>query len=180
MSITAISSADCFFSGKSTFLKILAGEEQASQGSVEKAKNHKIGILKQDHFRDEEDRLVDVVIRGNTVLWDALIEKDAEPETIFTGRKITHLAITGYKTMGNRNVYDPCRNLFEGLHIFQELTRENGNYELLSEVIAKKSLWSRYPLRPVELPFLPPFKQQKDVRRVGKIIPFPSVNALAP
>lgn len=63
--------------GKTTFLKILSGEEQASQGSVEKAKNHKIGILKQDHFRFEEERLIDVVIQGNAVLWDALIEKEA-------------------------------------------------------------------------------------------------------
>lgn len=62
--------------GKSTFLKILAGEEQASQGSVDKAKSHKIGILKQDHFRYEEDRLIDVVIKGNAVLWDALVEQE--------------------------------------------------------------------------------------------------------
>lgn len=62
--------------GKSTFLKILAGEEQASQGSVDKAKSHKIGILKQDHFRYEEDRLIDVVIKGNTVLWEALVEQE--------------------------------------------------------------------------------------------------------
>lgn len=62
--------------GKSTFLKILAGEEQASNGSVEKAKDLNIGILKQDHFRYEENRLLDVVIRGNARLWDALSEKD--------------------------------------------------------------------------------------------------------
>lgn len=63
--------------GKSTFLKILSGEEQASNGTVEKAKNLKVGILKQDHFRYEEDRLIDVVIRGNTTLWDAMVEKEA-------------------------------------------------------------------------------------------------------
>ncbi|CAM2987773.1 ABC-F family ATP-binding cassette domain-containing protein [Legionella worsleiensis] len=62
--------------GKSTFLKILAGEEQPSNGSVEKAKNLKIGILKQDHFRYEENRLVDVVIKGNAALWEALVEKE--------------------------------------------------------------------------------------------------------
>lgn len=62
--------------GKSTFLKILAGEETPNQGSIEKAKNISIGILKQDHFRFEEDRLIDVVLQGNTVLWNALIEKN--------------------------------------------------------------------------------------------------------
>ncbi len=62
--------------GKSTFLKILAGQEQASDGSIEKAKNIKIGILKQDHFRFENDRLIDVVIRGNEQLWNALVEKE--------------------------------------------------------------------------------------------------------
>lgn len=61
--------------GKSTFLKILAGEESPSQGSVEKAKSLNVGILKQDHFRYEEDKLIDVVIQGNTLLWDALTEK---------------------------------------------------------------------------------------------------------
>ncbi|MDR3491558.1 MAG: ABC-F family ATP-binding cassette domain-containing protein [Gammaproteobacteria bacterium] len=62
--------------GKSTFLKILAGEEASTKGSVEKAKNLSIGILKQDHFRYEENRLVDVVIRGNVTLWNALCEKE--------------------------------------------------------------------------------------------------------
>jgi ATPase subunit of ABC transporter with duplicated ATPase domains len=62
--------------GKSTFLKVLSGEESASHGSVEKAKSLSIGILKQDHFRYEEDRLIDTVIRGNARLWDALTEKD--------------------------------------------------------------------------------------------------------
>lgn len=62
--------------GKSTFLKILAGQEQPSNGSVEKAKQLKLGILKQDHFRYENDRLIDVVIRGNATLWNALLEKE--------------------------------------------------------------------------------------------------------
>lgn len=63
--------------GKSTFLKILAGEETASNGSVEKAKTTSIGILKQDHFRYEDERIIDVVIRGNPDLWQALTEKEA-------------------------------------------------------------------------------------------------------
>jgi ATPase subunit of ABC transporter with duplicated ATPase domains len=62
--------------GKSTFLKILSGEEASTRGTVEKAKSLSIGILKQDHFRYEEDRLIDVVIKGNATLWNAIKEKD--------------------------------------------------------------------------------------------------------
>ena len=62
--------------GKSTFLKILAGEEPPTNGSIEKAKSISIGILKQDHFRYEEHRLVDVVLSGNATLWNALAEKE--------------------------------------------------------------------------------------------------------
>src|SRR5476651_61310 len=62
--------------GKSTFLKILAGEDEANHGSVEKALSTSISILKQDHFRYEAERIIDVVIQGNAALWAALTEKN--------------------------------------------------------------------------------------------------------
>jgi ATPase subunit of ABC transporter with duplicated ATPase domains len=63
--------------GKSTFLKILSGEEQPTHGTIEKAKSIHRCILKQDHFRYEQSSLIDVVIRGNLALWNALREKEA-------------------------------------------------------------------------------------------------------
>jgi len=62
--------------GKSTFLKVLAGEEIASKGNIEKSKSLSIGILKQDHFRYEAEKIVNVVIQGNVLLWKALTEKE--------------------------------------------------------------------------------------------------------
>lgn len=62
--------------GKSTFLKFLAGEEQASEGSIEKAKTLNIGILKQDHFHYENEQVINVVIQGNSTLKKALEEKE--------------------------------------------------------------------------------------------------------
>lgn len=62
--------------GKSTFLRLLAKDEMPNSGSVEMPKNATVGILKQDHFRYENDRVVDVVIKGNSSLWNALVEKE--------------------------------------------------------------------------------------------------------
>src|SRR5512136_3333727 len=61
-------------SGKSTFMKILAGDEESDTGSVHRPR--RLGILRQDHFKYEEARVVDVVLMGNAVLWKALKEKD--------------------------------------------------------------------------------------------------------
>jgi ATPase subunit of ABC transporter with duplicated ATPase domains len=63
-------------SGKSSLLRVLAGEEAPSAGSIEKANNVTVGILKQDHFRYEQDRVIDVVIKGNAELWSAFKEKE--------------------------------------------------------------------------------------------------------
>jgi ATPase subunit of ABC transporter with duplicated ATPase domains len=61
--------------GKSTFMKILAGDEEQDTGEVIRPK--KLGILRQDHFKYEEVRVLDVVIMGNASLWAATVEKNA-------------------------------------------------------------------------------------------------------
>ncbi|AKJ02731.1 ATPase subunit of ABC transporter with duplicated ATPase domains [Archangium gephyra] len=60
--------------GKSTFMKILAGDEEADMGTISRPK--KLGILRQDHFRYEDERVLDVVLMGNKALWDVMKEKD--------------------------------------------------------------------------------------------------------
>lgn len=124
--------------GKSTFLKVLAGEEQPSNGSVEKAKNLKIGILKQDHFRYEEDRLVDVVIRGNAILWNALVEKDAlyskEDFTEADGYRLSELEEI-VMNQGGYEAESVAKNLLLGLGIAEKfhygpLSALSGGYKL--------------------------------------------------
>ncbi|NLM06145.1 MAG: ABC-F family ATP-binding cassette domain-containing protein [Tissierellia bacterium] len=63
--------------GKSTFLKILSGEREASKGNIIKEKNDRISTLKQDHFQFDEERVIDTVIMGNKRLYDVMLEKDA-------------------------------------------------------------------------------------------------------
>ena len=62
--------------GKSTFLKVLSGEIEASKGEVSKEKNERISVLKQDHFAFEEYTVLDTVIMGNKELYQIMKEKD--------------------------------------------------------------------------------------------------------
>jgi ATPase subunit of ABC transporter with duplicated ATPase domains len=63
-------------SGKSTFLKILAGDEIPSEGTVAMPKRLKLGVLKQDHFRYEHMPILEVAMMGNHDVWEAMVEKE--------------------------------------------------------------------------------------------------------
>ncbi len=63
-------------SGKSTFLKVLAGEELPSEGTLSMAKRLKLGVLKQDHFRYEHMPILEVAMMGNHDVWEAMVEKE--------------------------------------------------------------------------------------------------------
>lgn len=62
--------------GKSTFLKLLAKEEEPSSGEINIAKRARVGWLKQDQFRYENTSIINTVIAGNKILWDAICEKE--------------------------------------------------------------------------------------------------------
>lgn len=63
--------------GKSTFMKILGGDLEATSGNVSKDPNERIGKLKQDQFAYEEFNVVDTVIMGHEELWAIKSERDA-------------------------------------------------------------------------------------------------------
>src|SRR6266511_2361193 len=60
--------------GKTTFMRILSGDEEADTGTI--LRPRRLGMLRQDQFAHEDDRVIDVVLMGNRVLWDAMQEKD--------------------------------------------------------------------------------------------------------
>lgn len=62
--------------GKSTLLKLMTGEEETSSGSVSVPKDATVGWLKQDQYRYEDTKIVNVVIQGKPKLWQALQEKE--------------------------------------------------------------------------------------------------------
>ena len=63
--------------GKSSFLKVLSGDETPCMGEVVFPKHAKIGILKQDQFRYENTSIINTVIAGKKPLWDAICEKES-------------------------------------------------------------------------------------------------------
>ncbi|WP_270940386.1 ABC-F family ATP-binding cassette domain-containing protein [Romboutsia lituseburensis] len=63
--------------GKSTFLKILAGDIEANTGSVSITEKERMSVLRQDHFKYEENTVLDVVIMGHERLYSIMKEKDA-------------------------------------------------------------------------------------------------------
>lgn len=62
-------------SGKSTLLKIITGSVEATSGTV--ALPEKVGILRQNIEAFGEMKVLDVVVMGNTRLWDAFKERDS-------------------------------------------------------------------------------------------------------
>lgn len=62
-------------SGKTTLIKVLTGEIEPTSGTVKLPR--KIGVLAQDQFAFDKNRVIDTVIMGNKFLWEALKERDA-------------------------------------------------------------------------------------------------------
>ena len=63
--------------GKSTFLKILAGDIEPTTGHVSLGPDERLSVLRQNHFDYEDERAIDVVIMGNEHLYNIMKEKDA-------------------------------------------------------------------------------------------------------
>ncbi|HEY1959878.1 MAG TPA: ABC-F family ATP-binding cassette domain-containing protein [Polyangiaceae bacterium] len=63
-------------SGKTTFLKIVAGDEPATEGSVAIPPGARIGVLRQDRFLDDDALTLHVAMAGDAPVWRALQERD--------------------------------------------------------------------------------------------------------
>ena len=62
-------------SGKTTFLRILAGDEAASGGTFSLPKRARVGVLRQDRFLDDQSVILDLAMRGDPIVWNAFEEQ---------------------------------------------------------------------------------------------------------
>ena len=63
--------------GKSTFLKILSGQLEPTNGDVVITPGQRLSVLEQDHFKYDDYTVLDTVIMGNSRLYEIMKEKDA-------------------------------------------------------------------------------------------------------
>ncbi len=63
--------------GKSTFLKILNGQLDTTNGTISVTPGDRISFLEQDHFKYDDYEVLDTVIMGNQRLYEVMKEKDA-------------------------------------------------------------------------------------------------------
>ena len=63
--------------GKSTFLKILSGQLDTTQGDIAMTPSQRLSFLEQDHFKYDDFPVLDTVMMGNQKLYDIMKEKEA-------------------------------------------------------------------------------------------------------
>src|SRR3978361_1353775 len=68
---------DATGAGKSTFLKILAGEIEPTKGNIEISPGLRMAVLKQNHFEFDNTTVLNKVLMGYRKIWDVMRTKNA-------------------------------------------------------------------------------------------------------
>ncbi len=63
--------------GKSTLLKAISGEIDSNSGNINLGPGERLSVLSQDHFAFDEFTVLNSVLKGHSLLWNIMQEKDA-------------------------------------------------------------------------------------------------------
>lgn len=118
--------------GKSTFLKILSGQLEPTNGEVIITPGQRLSFLQQDHFKYDEYPVLDTVMLGNARLYEIMKEKEAiyakEDFTDEDGIKASELEAE-FATMNGWEAESDAATLLNGLGIGTEL-----HYEMMKNL----------------------------------------------
>ena len=110
--------------GKSTFLKILSGQLEPTNGEVIITPGQRLSFLQQDHFKYDAYPVLDTVIMGNARLYEIMKEKEAiymkEDFSEEDGVKAAELE-GEFATMNGWEAESDAANLLNGLGIETDL-----------------------------------------------------------
>ncbi|HIP83433.1 MAG TPA: ATP-binding cassette domain-containing protein [Desulfocapsa sulfexigens] len=113
--------------GKTTFLKILAGDVEPDRGSVSIGSGERLAVLRQDQFAFDDVKVLDTVIMGHQRLYELLAEREAlyakadftEEDGIRSGELEAEVdELDGYEAESDAAV------LLSGLGITEELSQK--------------------------------------------------------
>ena len=118
--------------GKSTFLKILSGELEPTNGEVIMNDGERLSVLQQDHFKYDQYMVLDTVIMGNKRLYDIMKEKDAiyakEDFTDEDGIRASELEAE-FAEMDGWNAESDAATVLNGLGVDTDI-----HYKMMSEL----------------------------------------------
>ncbi|MCR4903725.1 MAG: ATP-binding cassette domain-containing protein [Butyrivibrio sp.] len=118
--------------GKSTFLKILSGQIETTNGEIVMTPGQRLSFLEQDHFKYDSYTVLDTVIMGNARLYEVMKEKDAiyakEDFTDEDGIRASELE-GEFAEMNGWEAESDAESLLNGLGIPTEF-----HYSLMSEL----------------------------------------------
>ncbi len=124
--------------GKSTFLKILAGEIETTTGNVSMTPGERMSVLKQNHFEFDETPVLQTVLLGNSKLWEVMQAKDAvyaKPDfSEEDGLKAAELEVL-FAEMDGWNAESDAANMLSGLGI-----HESSHHKLVKELSGKEKV----------------------------------------
>ena len=110
--------------GKSTFLKILSGALEPTNGTITMTPGQRMSVLEQDHFKYDDCVVLDTVMMGNARLFEVMKEKEAiyakEDFTEKDGIKASELEAE-FATMNGWEAESDAATLLNGLGIETEL-----------------------------------------------------------
>ena len=110
--------------GKSTLLKAISGELEPTKGSVEMGPGERLSVLSQDHFKFDNETVLDTVLMGHTTMWQVMQERTAlyskDDFTDEDGIKVAELE-DKFAQMGGYTAENDAATLLSGLGIKEAL-----------------------------------------------------------
>ena len=124
--------------GKSTFLKIISGKQDANSGSVHLETGKRLSVLEQNHSAYDEHTVLEVVLRGNTELFTVKEEMEAiyakEDFSDADGERVGELQIK-FEEMNGWNAESDAASLLSNLEIPERL-----HHMLMADVDGKQKV----------------------------------------
>ena len=124
--------------GKSTLMRILSDQLAPTHGTVTQGPGERMSVLSQDHFEFDECTVLDTVMRGHSVLWAIMEEKNAlyakEDFTDADGIRASELE-EKFAELEGWNAESDAAALLSGLGI-----KEEKHYMLMKDMSANEKV----------------------------------------